>query len=269
MVNMELLPAPHWICRDCSNCTAAPLFLLPLPTIRLPKCKVSVFNISSINHYLFPLSPLLSSASAWVGKKLGQILGIRYKMIGIENLRKSGGVLLINHQSFLDLIILAHLWLHLGPAAVIAKKEIMYLPPIGISIWSYGSIFIDRSNKKAARQSMERASRAINSEGKKLIIFPEGTRSVSDQLLPFRNGAFISAFDNKCNIYPVVVSKFSVLDHTKKFFKPGTGLISILEPVESTDFKEFGELRDHCQEIMQKEYDRVNSLIRESEKLIK
>lgn len=198
---------------------------------------------------------------------MGNLLGVRYKLIGTENLRKTGGVLLINHQSFLDLIVLSHLWFHLGPAAVIAKKELLYLPPIGVSIWSYGSVFIDRSNKRAARESMERASRAIQSEGKKLIIFPEGTRSVSDKLLQFRNGAFISAFDIKCSVFPVVVSKFSFLDHAKKLFKPGTSVISILEPIDSTDFKEFGELRDHCQDVMQKEYDRVNAMTRESGKI--
>lgn len=189
---------------------------------------------------------------------MGNFLGIRYKVKGVENLTKSGGILLINHQSFLDIIVLAHLWHHIGPTAVIVKKELVYLPPIAFSIWSYGSIFIDRSNKKAALRSLDKASHAIHNDGKKLIFFPEGTRSVSDTLLPFKNGAFASAFNNQCKVFPVVVSKFSFFDHERKVCTPNESDISILEPVVSTKFTDYSELRDHCQTIMQEEYDRLN-----------
>lgn len=194
---------------------------------------------------------------------MGKLLGARYKLTGLKELRDGGGIVLINHQSFLDLIVLGYLWPHLGPAAVIAKREIMYLPPIGLSIWSYGSIFVDRSNPGAARKSVARASEAINKGGKKLIFFPEGTRSVADALLPFKNGAFISAFDNRCKVFPVVVSKMSFLDHAKKLFTPGQDYINLLPAVDSTQFGDFKELRDHCQVIMQREYDRLNGLKKE------
>lgn len=124
-------------------------------------------------------------------------------------------------------------------------------------------MFIDRSNGTAAHQSIERASRAIHRDGKKLIIFPEGTRSIHDQLLPFKNGAFVQAFTNKCKVFPVVVSKFSYFDHVKKLFTPGTDLISILNPVDASNFEDFQMLRDYCQDLMQKEYDRINALKRE------
>lgn len=185
-------------------------------------------------------------------------MGIRYKVRGAKNMPKCGGVVLINHQSFWDLVVLGYVWPLLGPAAVIAKKALIFYPPVGPSIWSYGSVFIDRSNSKAALKSIEQASKAIHGDGKKIIFFPEGTRSVSPKLLPFKNGAFISAFDNKCKVFPVVVPQFKFLDHAKKLFTPGTKTISILEPVDSTKFSDFKELRDHCQEIMQKEYDRLN-----------
>lgn len=190
-------------------------------------------------------------------------MGANYKLTGVKNLRETSGIVIINHQSFLDLIVLSHLWVRLGPVAVIAKKETLYFPPIGITLWSFGSVFIDRSNSTAAHRSIERASEAIHRDGKKLIIFPEGTRSISDQLLPFKNGAFVQAFSNKCKVYPIVVSKCSYFDHDKKIFNPGTDLISILEPVDATKFEEFRELREFCQNNMQKEYDRINALKKE------
>lgn len=186
-------------------------------------------------------------------------LGIRYTMTGLENLKACGGVVLMNHQSFWDLVVLGYVWEHLGPVAIIAKKAIIFYPPVGPAIWSYGSVFVDRSNRKAALKSIEVASKAINNDQKKLIFFPEGTRNVSGTLLPFKNGAFISAFDNKCKIFPIVVPQFKFIDHAKKLFTAGTKTISVLPAVDSSQFSDFQELRDHCQVIMQKEYDRLNS----------
>lgn len=258
-VIVEILSTPLRAWLDGSSYTPAPLLLLSVPAVRLQKRQVSETLI--ILRIRFKSLHLPFSACATLAIRVGKFLGIRYTLTGVDNLRRTGGVVLINHQSFLDLVVLGYLWHHLGPAAVIAKKEIMYLPPVGISIWSYGSIFIDRSNKGAARKSIERASEAINRDKKKLIFFPEGTRSVQDTLLPFRNGAFVSAFDNQCFVYPVVVSKFTFLDHARKLFTPGEGFISILEPVNSADFRDFKELRDHCQSFMQSEYDRLNGLL--------
>ena len=213
----------------------------------------------SPGHLIPPFSDQSPSASASYSIHVGNLLGVRYKLQGIEHLQQGGGIVIINHQSFLDLIVLGHLWRHLGPAAVIAKKEILYyMPPIGLSIGSYGSIFIDRRSKGAAIKSIKRASEAIRKEDKKLIFFPEGTRSVGDHLSPFKNGAFVTAFDNQCKVFPVVVSKFTYFDHQRKECRPGESQIRVLEPVDSRMFGDFKELKDHCQEVMQREYDRLN-----------
>lgn len=188
-------------------------------------------------------------------------MGIRYKVTGLENLKDCGGVVLINHQSFWDLVVLGYIWEHLGPAAIIAKKELIYYPPVGPSIWSYGTVFVDRSNRKTALKSIELATKAIHADHKKIIFFPEGTRSNGKQLLPFKNGAFISAFDNQCPVFPIVVPQFTFIDHAKKLFRPaGTKTIRVLPTIDSTKFKDFQQLRDHCQEVMQKEYDSLNAM---------
>lgn len=185
---------------------------------------------------------------------------MRYKLKGVDNLCDGGGVVLINHQSFWDLIVLGYLWPHLGPAAVIAKKALLYYLPVGPAIWSYGSVFVDRSNREAALKSLARASKAINEDCKKLVFFPEGTRSISDKIQPFKNGAFATAFNNQCKVFPVVVPKFTFLDHVRKRFNPDLKTISILPPVDPKDFSDYKELRDHCQLVMQKEYDLLNGV---------
>lgn len=197
---------------------------------------------------------------------VGRWLGITYQLKGLQNFRDEGGIVVLNHQSFLDIIVLGYIWLHLGPTAVIVKKEVMYLPPIGLSMWSYGSILIDRSNKGAALRSIEKASRAIKGEGKKLVFFPEGTRSVADTLRPFKNGAFATAMENKCKVFPVVVSKFKHFDHKRKVCIPSEGLIRVLDPIDAAQFKDMKELRDHCQVVMQKGYEEVNAELAETEK---
>ena len=165
----------------------------------------------------------------------------------------------------MDVLIFPYLWNHLGPCSTIAKKEIIYLfPNIGLSIWSYGNIFIDRSNKAAAVRSIEKASAAINKDGKKLIFFPEGTRSKTDVLKPFKSGAFVTAFNNKCKVFPVVVSKLTYFDHKRWECVPKETQISCLEAIDTTKFSDHKELMRHCQEIMQKEYDRLNGRVVDS-----
>lgn len=203
--------------------------------------------------------------SAKLGRMLVKRLGCDYILQGAEQLKGvKGGVVLINHQSFLDLLVLCYLWPRLGPTAVICKKELMYIFPFGLAIWSYGSIFVDRSNSGAARASLERAATAINQEQKKLLFFPEGTRSTSATLLPFKSGAFATAFANGCPVIPIAVSRLTFLDHANKRFNRGTGVIRVMKPVHPKDFDDIVHMRNYCQSAMQTELDDINSKVQQT-----
>lgn len=183
------------------------------------------------------------------------VLGITFDVRGQENIRKNhGGVVLINHQSLIDmsgkpivyfaaikrrtwvcvllifhlswytldfLLVLAHLWPLIGRATTIAKKELLFVFPLGPAAYLWGTLFIDRSNHKQAMNKLNHEIVEIQQHQAKVLIFPEGTRSQRDQLLPFKKGAFHMAVQSQSSIQPVVVSKYWFIDSERKWFGRG------------------------------------------------
>lgn len=87
----------------------------------------------------------------------------------------------------------------------VAKKELERVPIFGRAWKSAGHISIDRSNRQRAIESLKNAADLMRSEGGIVIIFPEGTRSRTGEMLPFKKGAFMLAIEAGVPIVPVVV----------------------------------------------------------------
>lgn len=136
-------------------------------------------------------------------------------------MKEKGAVVLINHQSGLDLIVLAMLWPIIGRATVVAKKAVLYLFPFGIPSWLWGTIFIDRQNRQNAHTTINKEATAIKEKQAKLLFFPEGTRNQEEHLLPFKKGPFVTAIQTECPLVPVVVSRYHFLDSRRKRFGRG------------------------------------------------
>jgi 1-acyl-sn-glycerol-3-phosphate acyltransferase len=130
--------------------------------------------------------------------------GIHLDVVGRENLRHSETyVVMSNHQSLYDIPVLFQV---VGPnVRMITKKELFRVPIFGKALELGGFISIDRSNRNAAIRSLEKA-RALLASGTHVWIAPEGTRSPSGQLLPFKKGAFYLAMEAQLPILPVTLS---------------------------------------------------------------
>jgi 1-acyl-sn-glycerol-3-phosphate acyltransferase len=85
------------------------------------------------------------------------------------------------------------------------KKEIRKIPGVGFGSQAVGHIFIDRSSSKAAINTINAAKSKIKN-GTSVVIFPEGTRSRTHEMLPFKKGAFWFAFDLNLPILPVTIN---------------------------------------------------------------
>lgn len=156
-----------------------------------------------------------------------KLMGIKFTVRGKENIVKgSGCVVLINHQSALDLIVLAELWPVMDRCTVISKKEVFYLGPFGLATWLWGTIFIDRLNPEKAQHAINTTGDTIRERRARVLMFPEGTRHGGLDLLPFKKGAFHLAIASKCPIQPVVVSNYYFLND--KTFQFDGGILSII-----------------------------------------
>jgi len=139
------------------------------------------------------------------GVRLGLALsGIRFKVEGRENVPLGrAAVYCANHQSNVDppvLFAAVHPRMH-----ILYKHEIDQIPILARAFRMGGFIPIDRRNREASMRSIESGAHSIRS-GNSFLIFPEGTRSRTDDLLPFKKGGFVMALKAAAPIVPVAIS---------------------------------------------------------------
>ena len=127
-------------------------------------------------------------------------------------------IIVSNHASQLDINVCASVIPR--PIVYLAKASIRKVPVLGLLNERVGTVFIDRSNKSAAKKSIDNLLDSL-SKGISVIVYPEGTRSVDGELNPFKKGAFDnlnikiekSFIDRKPN------TKYSTTPLGKKEFK--------------------------------------------------
>jgi 1-acyl-sn-glycerol-3-phosphate acyltransferase len=132
------------------------------------------------------------------------LAGVRYRVIGREHTPRDRAVVFCsNHQSNVDPPVLfqaLHRRLH-----ILYKAELSRLPVLGTVLQIGGFIPVPRENRDEAFKAIERAAESIRA-GNSFLIFPEGTRSRTDELLPFKKGGFVMALSAQAPIVPVAVS---------------------------------------------------------------
>ncbi len=146
------------------------------------------------------------------------LAGVRVRVRGRENISNSGPVIFLsNHQGAFDIPVLQGYipfqfrW--------IAKKSLFSIPVVGWSMTLAGYIGIERENSKKAFKGLLRAAEKIKN-GTSVLVFPEGTRSTTGSLLPFKKGAFLLAKKSGVDIVPLAV------EGTKDIMKKGSLMVA-------------------------------------------
>src|SRR5689334_11647152 len=158
--------------------------------------------------------------------------GVRVKVKGLELLDpKQTYVFVSNHRSYLDT---AAMFIYTGRRiGLLAKKELLKVPVLGVGMGFVNVMAIDRTNRESAIRTTEAAAKRIQS-GVSFAVFVEGTRAKPGELLPFKKGAFYMARQAGVPVVPVAIRSSDVLmGKGTGQARSGTLEMVILAPVET------------------------------------
>ncbi len=181
------------------------------------------------------------------------ICGVRLKVVGLENLDPNQNYIFSsNHLSLIDTPAMVASVPR--PLCFLAKKELFSVPFMGWYLRRQGHVPIERSDPKATLRSMAEAARVIREERKSLISFPEGTRSMDGEMLPFKEGTALLALRSGTPIVPMaIIGTDAVMPAKALEIYGGDVLMRVGQPlpVEGMDARQRGELTERLrQEII-------------------
>jgi 1-acyl-sn-glycerol-3-phosphate acyltransferase len=180
--------------------------------------------------------PGLLYAAGEIGVRLGLFLsGIRYTVSGAEHIRRQpASVYAVNHASNVEPPVL---FLTLSPLfprlRILYKAELRKLPILTRAFDLAGFIPLERGNRDQSIPAIERAAEALR-QGNSFLIFPEGTRSRTGELLPFKKGGFVMALKAQAPIVPVAIKGArAAMRKGSPWIQPVTIQVSFGEPIAS------------------------------------
>lgn len=227
-----------WLIVLCITIFMTPFFLLVWLT-------TSLFDKQLL--ILHHLSNFWGSLFTWL------VPGWNVKIIGKEKLDNKPKVIIANHQSQEDILLIYRLGV---PFRWISKAEVFKTPIYGWFMHLKGDIKLLRSSRSSIRKMIKDAEKVIN-KGCVITIFPEGTRSKTGKLGNFKEGAFKLAMDTRVPIQPVVIyGTGQKLIYKYGIFKGRhTSIMKILDPINFNDYQnmEIKDLANMSRELIENE----------------
>jgi 1-acyl-sn-glycerol-3-phosphate acyltransferase len=193
--------------------------------------------------------------AAWWGRFSARLFGIRIEVIGRENYDSEKNYLVLsNHAGMADIpLLLGSMDLNLR---FVAKEELGKIPIFGWSMKQAGYVLIKRGQNREALKSLLDAAEVLK-RGRSVHIFPEGTRSATGELLPFKRGAFLVAQKGGKPVLPVTIVGTNMIT-PKKSLKIFGGQIRLVisPPLDPSEFKSIEELMDKTASVIRDNMDK-------------
>ena len=230
-------------------CVALPLFLVSTVITAL---SVSIGCLLGNGHFwgYFP-----GKWWSWLTLKL---FLLPVKVEGREHLRSGESyVFVANHQGAFDIfLIYGHLcrnfkWM--------MKREIRQIPLVGMACQMSHQIFVDKSGPSKIRDTYEKARTTLSS-GMSMVVFPEGARSFTGKMRPFKKGAFMLADELQLPVVPITINgSFRVMPRTKDwhFVQWSPLSMTIHAPIHPQ-----GKGPENIQHLLNESYESVSSALK-------
>lgn len=157
--------------------------------------------------------------------------GVRVQVFSAERLSEPRArVVVANHASLFDILVLASQLT--VPYSWVMKKELSRIFFFGAAVRAAGHVTIDRGNSERAIRSLDRAMARLTSEPLTVVIFPEGSRTETGELQPFKRGAFVLAIRAGVEVVPAAIEgSFGVKPKGLLRVRPGTVKVRFGKPI--------------------------------------
>jgi 1-acyl-sn-glycerol-3-phosphate acyltransferase len=187
--------------------------LFGLPLLALPS-RVMITYVRGWSHLMIYL--------------LRVVCRIRVEVTGMEHIPPGGAIIASKHQSAFDTVI----WVKLlrGPVYIM-KKELRQIPFWGLLAVKCGNVEVDREAGAAALRSMVRGAQAALKAGRRVVIFPEGTRSAPGERVLYQPGVAALAIASGAPVVPVATDSGRFWGRRAFHKRPGTIHIVVLPPL--------------------------------------
>jgi 1-acyl-sn-glycerol-3-phosphate acyltransferase len=168
---------------------------------------------------------------------------------------KGGAVLVANHQSLGDILVLFGLY---RPFKWVSKASVFKVPFVGWNMSLNRYVRLVRGDRKSIMTMMAACRRWLE-RGVPVLMFPEGTRSPDGELLPFKDGAFRLAMDTGCPVVPIVVTGTArtLPKHGYVLDSRADCIVRVLPAVSPADCDSVAALRDHVRDLIRAEKARM------------
>ncbi len=162
----------------------------------------------------------------WISRRVLSSVGLDYKVEG--ELAPDTNLIIANHQSMMDIFILES---YVGAdIRFVGRKGIMDSWPVGLVTEIIGHITIDRNDRRSGVKLLKEVRKK---EDKKVVIFPEGTRSFDGEIKAFEPGAKMVAEKLGLKVQPIVIKELGrYYNEGRKHSKKGVVHVEVLPPVE-------------------------------------
>jgi 1-acyl-sn-glycerol-3-phosphate acyltransferase len=207
----------------------------------------------------FPLSPhnryrVTSSWTIIMLFLLRNVCGIRYRIIGAENIPETPSIVLSKHQSAWETLAFQKIF---PPQVWVLKKELLRIPFFGWGLAMTSPIAIDRSAKKKALEQIVEQGKDRLKQGFWIVIFPEGTRIPPGKRGKYRIGGAWLATHVNVPVVPVAHNAGEFWGRNSFVKHPGTITVSIGKPIDPAGM-EAGELNAQVEAWIEDEMLRIS-----------
>ena len=180
-----------------------------------------------------PAQPRYRFAMRWCAMNIWAarvLLGIRYRVIGLENLPEGPAILLSKHESAWETMFYPSFFKR--RLCFVFKRELLWIPFFGWGIALLNMIAINRGKGSVAfSEIVKKAKPVLHNEGRWMVFFPEGTRVIPGHAIRFKTGGTRVAVETNTPVVPIAMNSGDVWPRKSFIKKPGLITVSIGPPL--------------------------------------